>query len=224
MDYLAETTCPNWESQRSCEACANPTYPGKCCCHSAAVRNLGIQVGDYMRRKSLSKNDALDAVADMYIDGLFGEGEDKYPVGTYFGYVNLLDDDIMRIQRANQFLTAQFTREPQHSQVCNEFSDPVYAFEILAQWPSSVYSWDKFCALDGTDFGTIDVVGSGQINDYLDHLYLPQKQPPGALAPTSKWVPRPEFAHVFDRNDDELAAAAAHPNPFVAENRRHGRW
>lgn len=107
----------------------------------------------------------------------------------------------------------------------------VYAFEILAKWPrSNARSWADFCALDGTAFGTIDVVGSGQLTDYLDRLYLGPQQP-GVVAPTSKWVPRPEFAHVFDRFQSEAALGGLAQKSFaqsqsqaIKEAQHHGRW
>lgn len=93
------------------------------------------------------------------------------------------------------YVTAQFVREPQvrphvgvgdassltsspqHTLVGVEFSDPVYAFEVLTNYPRSVYTWDRFCAVrrwsvrrrtlraaqrfasrqgDGTYFGVLD--------------------------------------------------------------------
>jgi hypothetical protein len=149
MNYLAETSCPNYQNVTSgCTVCPNPTTKGLCCCHGAG-RNLGIQISDYKYEYRVSWQQALSDVADMYVSGMFGEdGGQRYywpngmvwcvcwvclsvcnrtfvaraaPSGTYFGYVNLLDDDILDIQDKNSYQTAQFLREPQHTLVGVEF-------------------------------------------------------------------------------------------------------
>ena len=129
MDYMANLVCPNYEAESSCTVCQNPTFSGQCCCHGSG-RNLGVQVSNYMSRKGVSKQQALNDVADMYINGMFGEDgrRNAWPIGTFFGYVNLLDDDILSIQDQESYLPAQFYREPQHRQVRKEFSDPVEYF------------------------------------------------------------------------------------------------
>ena len=133
MHYMAKLTCPDYEAANRtwCDVCANPTFPNQCCCHGSG-RNLGVQVSNYRAFNQVSNEKALNDVADMYINGMFGEDgrRSQWPVGTYFGYVNLLDDDIFAIREQQQFLTAQFYREPQHRQVGREFSDPVSALRV----------------------------------------------------------------------------------------------
>jgi len=191
MDYMARTSCPNYKNTSSCDVCANPTGPGQCCCHGSG-RNLGVQVNNYRNSKKVSWAQALSDVADMYVNGMFGEdGSLNWPIGTYFGYVNLLDNDILNLQTKGSYLSAQFTREPQHSMVGNEFGDPVYAFEVLMNYPNKVYSWSNFCSLDGTGFAQMNPLAD--IAKFTNHLTLSGKP----SAPVSKWVPRPEFAAVF---------------------------
>jgi hypothetical protein len=200
MDYMAKITCPNYRTTSGCTICTSPTQTGQCCCHGSG-RNLGNQVYDWKgQNRIVSWDQALSDVADMYLSGMYGEDGRRsyYPNGTYFGYVNILDDDIIDIMDNNKYITAQFYREPQHTQTFNQqFANPVYSFEILTNYPQNVYSWKNYCALDGQMFGQLNPVT--QLDAFLNNGYL-NVSSSTAVVPVAKWVPRPEFEHVFDRN------------------------
>jgi len=218
MDYMARMTCPFYRNTSSCDICANPTQSGLCCCHGSG-RNLGVQVNNHKSYNNIATwEQALDDVADMYVKGLYGEDgthNQNWPEGTFFGYVNLLDDDILDIQDAQGYLSAQFYREPQHTLVGNQFADPVYSFEVLMQYPSNVYSWNRFCALDGQAFGQLNP--ATQLVSFMSELSLPSQM---SLAPAGKWVPRPEFEHVFD----QTGPLAVQQQQHTPKNSAHGRW
>lgn len=166
----------------------------------------------------MSWDQALSDVADMYINGMFGEDGRRYywPNGTYFGYVNLLDDDILRLQDKYSYVTAQFVREPQHTLVGQEFSDPVYAFEILTNYDRSTYTWQRFCQRDGSDFGVLDPVA--QYQNYMSKGYLLSGS--GKVLPMSAWKPRPEFLAQFQRNFEDFDYDPAEQ----IDDKTHGRW
>jgi len=212
MEYMATTSCPNYRNTSSCTVCSNPTVSGQCCCHGSG-RNLGVQVQNYKQSYRIATwEQALSDVADMYLNGLFGEDgrhNQYWPNGTFFGYVNLLDDDIIDIMDTQSFLTAQFYREPQHSQTFNQqFANPVYSFEVLTNYPQSVYSWNKYCAQDGIAFGQLNPVAN--FLNFMNNGYLDGAQ---NVTPVAKWTPRPEFAQVFNRQ-----------GPIMTPNKLHGRW
>jgi len=217
MDYLAETSCPNYKNVTSgCTICPNPTTKGLCCCHGAG-RNLGIQISDYKYEYRVTWQQALSDVADMYITGMFGEdgGQSYYwPNGTYFGYVNLLDDDILDLQDKFSYQTAQFLREPQHTLVGVEFSEPVYAFEVLTNYDYSVSSWSDFCRGDGKLFGVTDPLQ--QMSTFMSQGYLTS----GTFKSIKNWVPRPGFMAQF------TGQVALNGGVFTGrvDNTNHGRY
>lgn len=219
MEWMADYSCPNYRQFTSCKVCSNPIVQGQCCCHGSG-RNLGVQVTAYKNYARVSWAQALDDVADMYLQGQFGEERrSSWPHGTFFGYVNLFDDMIMEVMYDHDYLTAQFVREPQHRQVANEFADPVYSFEILAQWPRNVWGWDTFCRTDGVDFGLLDPVAN--YDQYLANGFLVVDNKTTKVLPSTQWNAPNSFSRIFDENQAHASVNAQAPH---LKKPSHGRW
>ena len=141
------------------------------------------------QQKQLSWDQALTTVAGYYESGMYGEGQrSSWPTGTYFGYRDLLDSFIKRIQEAQRINTVMITREPQHS----KYSIPAYAFEVLLMEFGGSYQFSSFC--QNAPQGVLNPFDSG-LDKYISQGYIAAKD----AEPLSKWMPGPQlFQNLFN--------------------------
>jgi hypothetical protein len=195
MDAIAELVCSNYQTVSSCtSSCTDDqkSDPKYCCCHGHNGGNLAMQVAAVRQQNGLTWDAALTAVAQMYASGMTGDEHysSSYPNGTFFGYIDMLDDTIKSLQVQNSYDTVQFIREPQHG---GYHSNPVYAFEILYHTPytRSYYRWIDFCNVNQRAIALLDPLAD---KAYLQNGYI---KSPATTKTLSAFVPRPSFAALF---------------------------
>merc|ERR1711916_185271 len=129
---------------------------------------------------------ACDAVADMYLNGEWGQDDAwaNYPLGTFFDIRDKLDPWIKNIQELQSYDSVQFTREPQHPRQ----ADPAYAFEVLYRPNPPAAKWSGFCG--SKTLGVVNPFSDDTtIDTYLTKLFVRRRRrshsPRGSRGPSS---------------------------------------